>query len=143
MNGTIVEARAAIPIGRVALFIGNEAPAISHSLGYTPRTGLHAGIVCRQKYGRSKKISFITCPPPHLLFLFWGRGGGGVAPNTLEASQKNSTILIQATSSINCKVIKVKLSFSFEQTVKFAHSKQTDGRRAEVRKSHICDVYYR
>ena len=137
MNGTFVEARAAIPIGRVAFFIGNEAPAISHSLGYTPRTGLHAGIVCRQKYGRSKKISFITCPP--ILSLFGGGGGGGGGGGCSEYYRSAT----QATSSINCKMIKVKLNFSFEQTVKFAHSKLADGRQAELRKSHICDAYYR
>lgn len=96
--------------------------------------------VDRNTEGVKKYLSSHAPPPPTL--SYFGKGGG-VAPNTLEASQKNSTILIQATSSINCKVIKVKLSFSFEQTVKFAHSKQTDGRRAEVRKSHICDAYYR
>ena len=89
MNGTFVEARAAIPIGRVALFIGHETPAISHSLGYAPRTGLHTGVVCRQKYERSKRIFFITCPPP--FFRLLGEGGGGwgqVVPNTIEAPQK-------------------------------------------------------
>lgn len=91
MNGTFVEARAAIPIGRVALFIGHETPAISHSLGNAPRTGLHTGIVCGQKYGTSKRISFITCPLP-ILSLFWGGGVGG-GSEYYRSATKNNIIL--------------------------------------------------
>lgn len=64
---------------------------------------------------------------PSRFFRFFGRGGVGGGSEYYRSATKNNIILSYATSSINCK--KVKPSFSLEQIVKFARSKQTDGGR--------------
>lgn len=49
LNSALVEARTALSIGRITLFIRHETPAISHGLGQASWAGFHAGISYKGK----------------------------------------------------------------------------------------------